>query len=245
MLSACSGIPVEKMIPGAPIITTGGRGTFEEVPMTSIETKSAVFMISYIRWEPVMTEGGQHSLKCEWFNGEKLASESESYRSFNVGKSPFRAWCRAQAAGLGVGHIHTRMWIDDRMMAASEFDVIEVSAKPSETHAEYSAPAGTNTAGSPASGGNGPFLSHCPNAVAIAKDVGFPSDAASKGLTAGSVVMAIVLTPTSGVHDVRVVSSTDPSFNQAAIDAVSRLQCNGTGLPKDTEYRWEMNYQAR
>jgi len=58
------------------------------------------------------------------------------------------------------------------------------------------------------------------------------------------VTVSVVLTPTGSIKNIKIVSSTDRSFNQAAIEAATRLRCSGGDLRQETEIQWKIAYES-
>jgi len=220
------------------MITNGGETSlWEEIPMSAIQSKDKVYMVSYVRWEPVEESAGFHDITWNWYQGTQRVHRCESTH-LKLEKTPYRLWCRTQAAGLGLGHFRVEMLIDGVPMASNEFDVVNVApAKDSTvTYRIDSAKAGV--------GEKGPFLAHCTNALDVSREIGFPPEAAAAGLREGSVVLILVLTPAGSLKDVKILSASDKLFEPAAIRAATRLKCNGEGLVAETPLRWELTYKA-
>ncbi|HEX4596371.1 MAG TPA: energy transducer TonB [Burkholderiaceae bacterium] len=248
MLAACSAIPVERLSAGTSMITTGGgtAGKWQEIPMSAVQLKDPVYVVSYVQWDPATESAGRHRLTCLWYAGDKIVATSKG--DLELKTTPFRLWCRQQAAGLGVGHFRAQVMIDDRVMTTSEFNVVGVTGEGQGTDVSYypgSAPTSKDSGTAPSERSTEKVVAHCPNALQAAKDVGYPSEAAAAGITSGSVTVSLVLTPEGAIKDIAVLKSSDRSFNQAAIDTVTRLKCEGNGLTRNTELRWEMEYHAR
>jgi TonB family protein len=247
-LQGCSSVPADQLVPGTSMITVGGASSkWEEIPMKTVELKSLVYMVTYVQWPDVTRSAGSHDIDWNWYKGGKLVNTCAS-RGLELKKSPYRLWCRVQAAGLGVGHIRVEMTIDGRNMATSEFDIVDVAVQaPQGSGSAGATPASATYA--PASPGSdrstSDLLGHCANAVAVAQNVGFPPAAASAGLSKGAVTMSMVLTTDGHIKDVAVVKSSNAAFNQAAIDTVLRLKCDPNGLKEDLKLRWEMVYNAQ
>jgi hypothetical protein len=236
ILAACTSIPVERMDVSSSMITSGGSTShWEEVPLTRVQLKDMVYMLTYVRWSPATEGAGHHKVHWDWYNGTRLVYHCEQGYEFK--QSPVRLWCRTPAAGLGLGHYRAVMSVDGRDLASHEFDIIEVKEDPTPTHVDYVPPGGQPAAGS--------LVAHCPNAIDVAREVGFPSEAIGAGLKEGSVTMSLLLAPDGGMRSIHVVESTDKVFNRSAIDAVTRLRCSGAGLQQETELRWNVKYQAR
>ena len=245
-LSACTAIPVNRLSAGTSMITSGGStGKWQEIPMSTIQLKDPVFMVTYITWEPVDESAGSHDATWAWYRDGKVVYRCAS-GTLPFKKTPFRLWCKTQAAGLGVGHFRVELSVDGVTVSTKEFDIVEATAGEPQASASYASEPGPDvkTVDSPQVP-KGMLLAHCPNAIQVAKDIGFPPSAIEAGLHEGSATLAIVLAPSGSLRSIRVVTSTDRSFDQAAIDAAARLRCNGDGLRQDTEIRWEMTYKAK
>jgi len=246
-LDGCTALPVSQMSLGTNMVTSGGSGKWQEIPMTAIQTKDPVFMVTYVRWEPFEQSAGTHDIKWAWYREGKVVHRC-NVDSVVMNKSPYRIWCRMQAAALGVGHYRIELSIDNVPFAMSEFDIIDVVNEAPETRTSYqngSPPDAPKGEASSLEGSKGELLSHCPNVLAVARGIGFPPEAARNGLREGAVTVSMVLAPGGSIKSVKILASTDRSFDQATIDAVTRLQCNGNGLTKEKEIRWEMSYKAQ
>jgi TonB family protein len=245
-LSGCTAIPVERLSAGTSMITSGGTtGKWQEIPMTAIEIKDNVYMVTYVRWDRVDQSAGSHSANWLWYRDGKVVHRCESSR-IEFKQTPFRLWCRTPAAGLGAGHFRVELSVDGVPFATNEFDVVDVSSSERDASASYELKSDSKLNPSDSTAmPKGELLAHCPNAIEVAKAVGFPASAAEAGLKEGSVTLAIVLTPAGSLKNIRIVRSSDKSFNQAAVDAATRLQCSGAALTQDTEIRWDMAYKLK
>jgi TonB family protein len=246
LLSACSSVPVDQLTVGTNMITAGGAtNKWEEIPMTAVELKSPVYMVTYIQWPDVTSSAGRHDVHWTWFRDGRPVHTFDA-KGIELKSSPFRLWCRVQAAGLGVGHIHVDMAIDGRSVATNDFDVISVIGASGRDAGAAPAAAATYSPGAAASDSSiKDLLTHCANAVDVARDVGFPAKAAAAGVTAGTVTLSMLLGTDGSIRNVAVLKSSNAVFDQAAIDTVLRLKCSAKDLTQDLSLRWEMVYKAQ
>jgi len=241
----CNNIPVSRMAVGNSMITTAANlERFQEIPMRAIQLKDVAVMVTYASWEPVEQRAGIHKVKWSWYREGKVVHSCEDKGVFV--KSPIRFVCGAPAAGLGVGHFRAELRIDEVLFTTNEFDIVDVAIEKQGAAAEYRAGSTSDkNDDAPSSASKGELLAHCPNAVQVAKEIGFPIAAAEAGIREGSVTLSILLTPSGSMKNIRVIDSTDQTFNQTAIDAATRLQCNGSDLSQEKEISWRLSYRAQ
>jgi hypothetical protein len=245
LLDACTSMPVDRFSAASSLVTTGGNTEkWQEIPMKVIQTKDVVYIVTYVRWDPVDQNAGTHDVRWLWYKTDKIVSSCTS-KGFEFKSSPTRIWCRIRAAGLGVGHFRVEVSIDGKSFVTNEFDIVEVLADEQGAQATYVARAVHEATGGSESDktSSDNLLAFCPNAIQVARDLGFPSEASDLGLHAGSVILSMVLTPLGSLKRIHILSSTDNSFNQAAAEAATRLQCNGKGLDHDQVLIWKMTYK--
>jgi len=244
LFQGCMSIPADRITPGSSMITTGGAtaGKWQEIPMTAVELKDPIYFVTYAQWTPVTDSAGRHDITWLWYSGDRLVETRKVTLELKV--TPFRLWARTQAAALGVGHFRAVVQIDGRDFATKEFDVVEVKSERRDSSNDGYA-VKSSAAAFASSGTLEGIRTHCSNALQAAKDVGFPAAAANRGVVDGTVTMAMVLAPDGAIKDVAVVKSSDPVFNQAAIDTVMRLRCKGSTSGENLELRWVMDYRAQ
>lgn len=68
----------------------------------------------------------------------------------------------------------------------------------------------------------------CPNHVDVRSRVAYPQQAQLRGLN-GDVTVEFTVGPSGAISDARVIKSSSPIFNDAALSAINQLRCIGQG----------------
>jgi len=81
----------------------------------------------------------------------------------------------------------------------------------------------------------------CPNVRAIVSHIEYPRRARRQGISSGDVLLQFVVGPDGEIKRPSVVNSTNPLFDEPALEGARMLRCKGQG--QDVTVRWEVAFK--
>ena len=104
------------------VITANDDPRLHEVPTRKVALKDRVVIVTHVAWPETDRNGGLHTVKWHWYEGETLIAERAKTLDFD--KTPFRFFRSLPASDLGVGHYRVEVLVDGRRVDEQTFDVV-------------------------------------------------------------------------------------------------------------------------
>ena len=123
-LQGCSTIGVEQMTVGDGLVTGARNGyPFDEIPMTHIQQRDSLVVITHVKWDPLAPDAGIHEVNWTWYTGDKVVAVRKADVRFK--KSPFRLFWRIPATDFDPGHYRVEIAIDNKVVDKREYDIVK------------------------------------------------------------------------------------------------------------------------
>lgn len=123
LLQACATPGADRLQVTSSYVTNGGTGPrFESVPMSVIQQKDTLYVLTHVHWEPVDSNLGKRPVTWNWYSasGELVATRKMDLK---FDKTPYRFWYKLGAANLPVGKYRVEVLVDERKLSAIDFSI--------------------------------------------------------------------------------------------------------------------------
>ena len=92
------------------------------VPMSTFSTADVIRFYVSVTWDDVTQEAGFRDVIWNWYKDGKVVGHLENQRGYFKG-APNTRFATQPASALGVGHFRVECLVDDKPIAAAEFDI--------------------------------------------------------------------------------------------------------------------------